>query len=140
MSLLKRRVVKDTVTYTLANYIAMAIGILVGVVTKAILGTMGAGYWALLKVFTSYGEYSDLGTRNAMNREIPRVMGAGKQEEALKTQDSAYAFMLLASFAVLPKLETPSSGERLTNKLPSLKVSARKTNLPIFIARHIIPI
>ncbi len=98
MSVLKRQVVKDTLMYTVANYIAMVIGILVGVATKAILGTVGAGYWAVIKVFTSYGEYSDLGTRNAMIREIPRVIGAGKHQEALKTQNSAYAFTLLASF------------------------------------------
>ena len=97
MSSLKKQIVKDTLVYTFANYVAMAIGIFVSVVTKAILGTVGAGYWAILKVFTSYGEYSDLGTRNAMIREIPRVIGAGKEIEARKTEDSAFAFTILAA-------------------------------------------
>ena len=98
MTSLKQRVVKDTMLYTIANYAAMVIGMLVAIATKAILGTVGAGYWAVIKVFSSYGEYSDLGTRNAMIREIPRFMGAGKESEAQKMENSAYAFTILASF------------------------------------------
>ena len=97
MSSLKKQVVRDTLTYTFANYVAMAIGIFVSVATKAILGAVGAGYWAILKVFISYGEYSDLGTRNAMIREIPRVIGAGKAHEARKTENSAFAFTALTA-------------------------------------------
>ncbi len=94
---LKERVVKDTLQYTIANYVAMAIGIPLSIVMKAILGPVGSGAWALLKVVGSYGEYSDLGTRNAMIREIPQAAGAGNEGRRLKIQNSAYSFTLLAS-------------------------------------------
>ena len=74
---LKERVVKDTFQYTAANYIAMAIGIPLSIALKAMLGAAGSGYWAILKVVGSYGEYSDLGVRNAMIREIPQGCGVG---------------------------------------------------------------
>lgn len=96
---LKERIIKDTFLYAAANYVAMVIGAVVGIVTKAILGTDGAGYWAVIKVFNSYGEYSDLGTRNAMVREIPQAIGAGKSASASKTQDSAFAFTSLAALS-----------------------------------------
>lgn len=96
---LKQRVVKNVFFYSLANYVAMGIGIIVGIATKAILGTVGSGYWALIKIFNSYGEYSDLGIRNAMIREIPRSTGAGDMEGAVRTQRNAYSFTLLASFS-----------------------------------------
>ncbi len=118
MSSLKKQIVKDTLVYTFANSVAMAIGIFVSVATKAILGTVGAGYWAILKVFTSYGEYSDLGTRNAMIREIPRMIGAGKKTEARKTEDSAFAFTILAAIfsAVVIALIATRTREPLLKK------------------------
>lgn len=96
---LKARIIKDTFLYTAANYFAMVVGAVVGIVTKALLGTAGAGYWAVIKVFNSYGEYSDLGTRNAMMREIPQAIGAGKSALVSKTRDSAFAFTSLAALA-----------------------------------------
>ena len=118
MSSLKKQIVKDTLVYTFANYVAMAIGIFVSVVTKAILGTVGAGYWGILKVFTSYGEYSDLGTRNAMIREIPRALGAGKETEVRKIEDSAFAFTILAAIfsAVVIVLIAAGTREPLLKK------------------------
>lgn len=94
---LKERIAKDTFLYASANYFAIGVGATLGIVTKALLGTAGAGYWAVIRVFNSYGEYSDLGTRNAMIREIPQALGAGNSAAVSKTQDSAFAFSSLAS-------------------------------------------
>ena len=95
---LKKRVLKDTLQYTAANYLAMAIGIPLSIIMKAILGPAGSGQWALIKVFGSYGEYSDLGTRNAMIREIPQAVGAGDEIRQDKIRDAAFSFTFLASF------------------------------------------
>ena len=95
---MKERVVKDTLQYSIANYVAMAIGIPLSIAIKAILGPIGSGQWALLKVTGSYGEYSDLGTRNAMIRELPRAAGAGNEALSTGIRDAAFSFTFLASF------------------------------------------
>lgn len=94
---LKKRVVKDTLQYTVANYIAMAVGIAMSIATKAILGATGSGYWTILKVFGSYGEYSDMGTRDAMTLELPKAGGAGLAERCRKVRDCGFSFTVAAS-------------------------------------------
>lgn len=94
---LKDLVVKDTLKYTVANYTAMAIGIVVSVLIKAILGTAGAGYWAMMKVFGSYAEYSDLGTRDALLREVPQATGAGDAARVKRLEENAFTFTAGAS-------------------------------------------
>lgn len=101
---LKKRVVKDVLQYTTANYIAMAVGILMSIATKAILGATGAGYWTLLKVFGSYGEYSDLGTRDAMSLELPKAAGAGLTQRAQDIRDSGFSFTVAASLVSMALL------------------------------------
>ena len=95
--ILKERIVKDTLRYTIANYVAMVIGIFVSIGTKAILGTVGAGYWALLKMFSSYAEMSDLGAREAMLRELPQALGAGETARGTKIQNCAFSFSSVMS-------------------------------------------
>lgn len=87
--------------YTLANYIAMGIGIFLSIFTKGILGPLGAGYFAMIKVFSSYGAFSDLGTRDAMLREVAQAVGAGNQKEAEKARDTVFTFTVLASLIVI---------------------------------------
>jgi len=94
---LKDLVVKDTLKYTVANYTAMAIGIVVSVAMKALLGTAGAGYWAVMKVFGSYAEYSDLGTRDALLREVPQATGAGDESRVKRLENNAFTFTAGAS-------------------------------------------
>ncbi len=93
----RTRVFKDTILYSFANYITMGVGIVVSIATKAILGAVGAGYWALLKVVTSYGEYSDLGTKNAVSREIPQSAGAENTDEVLNLQNTVFSFAFSAA-------------------------------------------
>jgi len=97
----RERIIKDTLMYSVANYIAMGVGIFLSIVTKGILGTLGAGYFAMIKVFTSYGAFSDLGTRDAMLREVAQAVGAGDQKKAERIRDTIFTFTLLSSLAVI---------------------------------------
>lgn len=97
----REKIIKDTVMYSVANYIAMGIGIVLSIVTKCILGTLGAGYFAMIKVFTSYGAFSELGTRDAMLREVSQAVGAGKAEHAAKLRNTIFSFTLIASLVVV---------------------------------------
>jgi O-antigen/teichoic acid export membrane protein len=96
---LRERVIRDTMLYTSANVFAMAVGIGVSLMTKSILGAVGAGYWALLKVSQSYGEYSDLGVRDALLRDVPQALGAGDRDRAARLQDGALAFIAASAAA-----------------------------------------
>ena len=97
----RQRIIKDTLMYSLANYIAMGIGIILSIVTKGILGTLGAGYIAMIKVFSSYGAFSDLGTGMAMLREVSQAVGADDQEKAERVRDAVFTFTLLAALVVI---------------------------------------
>lgn len=97
----REKIIKDTMMYSLANYIAMGIGIFVSIITKNILGTLGTGYFAMVKVFSSYGGFSDLGTRDAMLRETTQAAGAGNIAQVGKVRDTVFSFTLLASLGVI---------------------------------------
>ena len=94
---LKERLIKDTLLYSVANYLSMAIGIVLSVASKAVLGIAGAGYWAILKVFLSYSGLSDLGSKDAMLREVSQSIGAEDHEKAAATLGSAFVFLCAAS-------------------------------------------
>lgn len=97
----RERIIKDTILYSTANYIAMGVGIFLSIITKSILGTLGAGYFAMIKVFSSYGAFSDLGTCTAMLRETAQAAGASNQKEVERVRDAAFTFTVFASFAVI---------------------------------------
>lgn len=97
----RERIIKDTIMYSVANYIAMGIGIFLSIVTKGILGPLGAGYFAMIKVFSSYGAFSDMGSRDAMLREVAQAVGAGKEEAAARTRDSVFTFTMLSAAGVI---------------------------------------
>ncbi|MEI7752471.1 MAG: oligosaccharide flippase family protein, partial [Candidatus Omnitrophota bacterium] len=97
----RERIIKDTMMYSVANYIAMVVGIFLSIVTKNILGALGAGYFAMIKVFISYGDLSDLGSRDAMLREVAQAVGSGKNEEARKVRDVVFCFTLISSAIVV---------------------------------------
>lgn len=94
---LKERLIKDTLLYSVANYAAMGIGIVVSVASKAVLGIAGAGYWAILKVFLSYAGLSDLGSKDAMLREVSQASGAGDEERGRRVLGSAFVFLCVTS-------------------------------------------
>ncbi len=95
--MLKKKIIKDTMIYSAANYIAMVIGVLVSFGIKIILGTVGAGYWAILKVVISYGEYSDLGTRNILSRDLPQAVGEGNFKKIALVKDVTFSFSMSMS-------------------------------------------
>ncbi|HOW58901.1 MAG TPA: oligosaccharide flippase family protein [Candidatus Omnitrophota bacterium] len=99
---LRERIIKDTILYAMANYFAMGVGIFLSIVVKGILGPLGSGYFAMVKVFSSYGDLSDLGSRDAMLREVAQATGAKREDEAFRVRNVSFAFTLIsAGFVVL---------------------------------------
>ncbi len=94
---LKVRLIKDTMLYSAANYVAMAIGIVLSIVSKGVLGVVGAGYWAILKIALSYSGLADFGAKEAMLREYSQAMGSQNRPRAEMIVGSSFLFLCLTA-------------------------------------------
>lgn len=97
MKNIKETIIKDTAIYSIANYITIAIGMVTSIALKAILGTVGAGYWAIVKLFIGYSGLSDLGVRDAALREITQSFGANDQKKAASVLSVSFGFTVITS-------------------------------------------
>lgn len=79
--------------YAGANYLAMGFSVVVSLVSKSLLGVAGAGQWTFFKTCSAYGEYSDLGVKDALLREVSQARGAGKTGEADLLRSNAFFFV-----------------------------------------------
>ncbi|OIO38083.1 MAG: hypothetical protein AUJ71_03905 [Candidatus Omnitrophica bacterium CG1_02_49_16] len=95
---LKKILVKDTMQYSIANYISMGVGIFLSIASKAILGTLGAGYWAVMKIFLTYSAFADLGVRDAGLREMTQAAGAADEITRIKIKNQSFTFTLFTAF------------------------------------------
>jgi len=95
----KHIIIKDTLLYSGASYIAIIVGIFVSVFSKRFFGVSGAGYWALLTVVITYGMYISLGIQNALVREVPQRIGAKEMEKAREIEDVTFSYLIVASLA-----------------------------------------
>lgn len=90
-------IIEDTFAYTIAMYIANFIGFFNAIFIRRFLGPLYAGYWALLNVIQSYAGYFGLGTKVALNREIPQARGRGEEETITVLQNTVFSFLLIVS-------------------------------------------
>ena len=95
----KHIIVRDTLIYSGASYIAIFVGFFVSVFSKRFFGVSGAGYWAILTVATTYGMYIGLGVQSALIREVPQRIGAKEIEKAKAIENVTYSFLLIAGLA-----------------------------------------
>ena len=95
----KHTIIRDTIVYSGASYIAIIVGFFVSVFSKRFLGVSGAGYWALLTVVLTYGMYISLGIKTALVREVPQSIGAKDTDRAQKIEDATFSFLIIASLA-----------------------------------------
>lgn len=98
---LKKTLVKDTMKYSLANYSAMFIGILLSIASKRILGTTGSGYWAIFKIYATWTAFANLGVRDAaIMREMTQANGAGDLAKSKKILGLAFSFEVISAVSV----------------------------------------
>tara|TARA_B100000315_G_scaffold56283_1_gene50564 strand:+ start:1056 stop:2552 length:1497 start_codon:yes stop_codon:yes gene_type:complete len=95
----KQSIIKDTIYYSGASYIAIIIGFLVSISSKKFLGVSGAGYWALLTVVQTYALYVGLGIKKGLVREIPQLIGSGEVNKAKELEDATFSYLIIASLA-----------------------------------------
>jgi len=92
----KHIIIRDTLIYSGASYIAIFVGFFVSIFSKRFFGVSGAGYWAILTVVITYGMYISLGIQNALIREVPQCIGAKEVEKAKEIENVTYSFLVIA--------------------------------------------
>ncbi len=90
--------VKDTVRYTLANYIVQGIGIVNSVVMRRFMGPTAMGVWSILQVILGYCGYASFGTTKALMRDYPYLRGKGEHAKADELKNLVFTFSMLGSF------------------------------------------
>jgi len=92
----KHIIIRDTLIYSGASYIAIFVGFFVSVLSKRFFGVSGAGYWALLTVVITYGTCISLGIQKAIIREVPQCIGAKEMEKARGIENVTFSFLIIA--------------------------------------------
>jgi O-antigen/teichoic acid export membrane protein len=85
----------------------------VNILSARTLGPEKYAPWNVMQPVLAYYALLTLGIPNAMNREVPFLMGAGKSPEAQKVADTSFTslcLLLLAGFAVCAPLSTTDIG------------------------------
>jgi len=88
----KKTMLKHTVLYASAKYLAQGIGFVNSVALRHFMGPMTMGVWSVLQVILSYCGYASFGTTRAMARDYPFYRGKGEHERAEKLKDLVLTF------------------------------------------------
>ena len=95
----KHSIIRDTLLYSSASYIAIIVGFFVSIFSKRWLGVSGAGYWAILTVVLTYGMYVSMGIKKGFLREFSQSIGASEIEKAKTIKDATFSYLIIASLA-----------------------------------------
>ncbi len=58
------------------------------------------GAWRTLGILAEYARVADLGVKSGLNRQLPYLLGSGREDEAREATDAAFWTVLLASVLV----------------------------------------
>jgi O-antigen/teichoic acid export membrane protein len=88
------------VTYLQASMTTQFISILLGVLTRRLLGPAQMGVWSVLQIIMTYAKYTSLGTMFASLREIPFYVGKGDHRKADEIRDIVFSFCVVSALPV----------------------------------------
>ncbi|OPZ24160.1 MAG: Polysaccharide biosynthesis protein [bacterium ADurb.BinA186] len=97
MNTRKVLMLKDTVLFAAANYVAQGIGILNSFLLRNFMGPAGMGVWSVIQVILGYCGYASLGTTRALARDYPVLRGQKNFGQADRIKDSTLTFSLVMS-------------------------------------------
>lgn len=83
-----------------SNIISIILRFVSGFVSARVLGPVNLGYWKGVELVLMYFQHSQLGTYNAMTREIPIYKGRGDLSKADYIRDIAFGFTLTVPFFI----------------------------------------
>ena len=76
------RVLGDVSLIAVGGYVSTGLQLVRGLVLATLLGPQGLGTVAFVGMVLAYAQYADLGIAEAVRREIPLSLGAGRGDEA----------------------------------------------------------
>ena len=97
---LKARLVKDTVKYSTSRFISQFITFFRSIIVARYLGPAKYGLWNALSLILEYSRYSDLGTKNALNREAPFYRGKGDFEKVNEIKNVVFGMVVVPSLLI----------------------------------------
>ena len=89
-----RTAVSDALLLTGGTYVAQALALVAGLVQRALLGPVGAGYWALMQTFWTFFSIAPLGAQQGTTRQIPLHRGRGDFKTAAAVAGTGASFSL----------------------------------------------
>jgi O-antigen/teichoic acid export membrane protein len=95
-----RAATTDAALLTGGTYIAQGLQFVAGLMQKAILGPVGAGYWALMQTFWTFFSMAPLGAQHGATRQIPVQRGQGDYAGAARSAGTGATFGLVAMTTV----------------------------------------
>jgi len=94
-----RSLIKDLASWGGASAVAQALTLAADVAISRMLGPGLRGVWEFMLVVLQYGDYSNLGVRSALGRELPVAIGAGERARAATLERDSFAFNITAAGA-----------------------------------------
>ena len=95
-----RSILRDASRYTGATYLTQVGSFVVGLVTKGLLGPTNVGIWSLLNILLSYLAVVQIGTGDAVAKEVPYLRQKGERHFAERLANAMLGFVLSASAVV----------------------------------------
>ena len=93
-SLDRQNIVRDVSFFSGGTYISQVMFCIRGFLNAKILGPSLYGLWSALNIILSYASYVQLGSVNAMNREIPYQSGRSLSGDMRKTRNATFTICL----------------------------------------------
>ena len=93
-SLDRQNILRDVSFFSGGTYVSQAMFFIRGFLNAKILGPGLYGVWSALNIILSYGSYVQLGSLNAMNREIPYENGRRSAQGMDKVRNVAFTLCL----------------------------------------------
>lgn len=98
------KIINNIISLGSATLINAVLVFIVGIVTRNMLGPEQFGYWLTVSILFTFIPLLQLGTLNAMNREVPFYLARGDFSKVQQIRESVYSFMFtipVASVGVL---------------------------------------
>ncbi len=94
------RIVRDVSLQATGGYIGAGLQVVRALVLARLLGPSGLGTVAVVALVIAYTQYADLGVAQALSREIPVSLGAGRKGEAASWRFYGFAAKAVAGTVV----------------------------------------
>ena len=98
----KHPVLKSVGQLVIGSSVTTVITFVAGLLIARWISPERMGLWNAVSLVSVYGPYITLGVFNGLNRELPFLIGQGRQEEAHRVASASYAWAIVLAALTLP--------------------------------------